>query len=99
MHTERKRISIIFTAMQPAHSCGLPATSSHQERESVDILQRNAGTLSHAVQRVLGNMERNVYLVFKALVESSQQGTAACQPDTVLYNVGIQTQAECSQGR
>lgn len=36
--------------------------STHEERELVHVLQRYAGTFRNRVERVVGNMERDVYL-------------------------------------
>ena len=47
----------------------------HQEREAVYILQRDGGTLSHTVQWILGDMEWDVDLVLKSLVETAEQST------------------------
>ncbi len=42
------------------------------------------------MQGVFRHVERNVDLVFKSLVKTSEQGTAAAQVDAILYNVGIE---------
>ena len=62
---------------------------SHQERETVNVLQGDTGSACHTVQRVFGHVERNVDLVGQTLVKSAQQGAATSQVDTVLYSIDV----------
>ena len=71
---------------------------SHQEREAVNILQGNAGSLGYRVQRVFGNVEGDVDLTLQTTVQAAQQGTATSQPDTILHDVGIQFGGRILQG-
>ena len=63
---------------------------SHQELELIEILQSDACSLCHTVQRILGHMERNVNLVGQTFVETAQKGTASSQINTVAHDVGIE---------
>ena len=63
---------------------------SHQEAETVNILQRDSGTLSHTVKGILGHMERNIDLILQTTIKTSKQGSASREIDTVLYDIGIQ---------
>ena len=62
---------------------------SHEEREAVYVLQSDASTPCHAVERVLSDVERNVDFVSETLVESAQQRTATAQLDNVFHDVRI----------
>ncbi len=62
---------------------------SHQEREPVYVFKRYARSFGYAVQRVFGHVELYAHLVGKSLVESSQQGTATTEVNSVFHDVGI----------
>ena len=62
---------------------------SHEERESVDVLQSDTGALGHAVERL--RRCGTVCLSFReSPCESAQQCAASAEIDTVLHDVGIE---------
>lgn len=71
------------------HSRLSPLLLADEERESVDVLKRNTGTLCHAKQRVLGDVELDTDFVGQTFVKAANQRTAAGKIDTVLDDVGV----------
>lgn len=67
-----------------------PRALSHQEREFVDVLERDAGTFGHAVQRIFGDMELNVDFVGETFIQTTQQSTAPGEVNAVVNDVGIE---------
>ena len=62
---------------------------SHKECIIVCILEGEAGTACYSSQRVFRYVERNVDLLCKALGESSEEGSASGEMDTVLHDVRV----------
>ena len=69
--------------------------SAHQEREAVNVLQRNTGTPGHTVQGILGHNEGNADLISQTFIETTQQSTATSEVDAILNNICIQS-CRCS---
>ena len=55
----------------------------------IDILEHHTSAFHHAVERVFGHMEWNIELILETLAQTTQERTAAGQPDAVVHNVGI----------
>ena len=45
--------------------------------QHIHMIQHRTGTLGHAIQRVLRNMDINAGLALDQLIQAPQQGTAA----------------------
>ena len=60
-----------------------------KEREILDILQSDAGTLGDAEQRVLGYVELDADFIGETFVETAKKRSAAGKPYTVADDVGI----------
>ena len=69
-----------------AHACLL----THEERESVDVVECYSRSLCHAMQRIFRYMEVNLYLIGKAFVKSSEQSATSREVDSVLNNICIE---------
>ena len=63
---------------------------SHEERESLNVLQCNTSTLGNAVQWVFSNMEGDADFILKSAIETTKQRATTSEIDTISHDVGIQ---------
>ena len=63
---------------------------SHEEREFLNVLQGDARSPCHAQEGIFCHVERDINLVGQALVETTQERTAASEVNAVLNDVGIE---------
>ena len=66
--------------------------------QNIHMIQHRTGTLGHAIQRVLRNMDINAGLALDQLIQAPQQGTAAGQGDAVVDDIGTQLRRGALQG-
>ena len=58
--------------------------------QHIHMIQHRTGTLGHAIQRVLRNMDVNAGLTLDQLIQTTQQSAAASQGDAAVDDICAQ---------
>ena len=67
--------------------------------QHIHMIQHRTGTLGHAIQRVIRNMDVNAGLTLDQLIQTAQQSAAASQGDAAVDDICAQfrrTSSECT---
>jgi hypothetical protein len=67
----------------------LRKTLSHEECVILSVLKSQACASCYRPERIFCDIERNVDLFCETLCETSEEGSATCEMDSVLNDVGI----------